>query len=92
MHELATFQKAVDGVGEKLSDSIVKAEEKAAQRREEKQVREVVRYVIRPGQRWCPVGVTRGMKRQVYDVPSADWTTRDDRRQGYDNKSMVLTN
>jgi pilus assembly protein CpaB len=70
--QLSRVSEAVQNIDKKLSNRIDTIEKKLTSDDRPDPVREVVKFVTPPKPSVVPVGVTRDLKRQIYEVPSAD--------------------
>jgi pilus assembly protein CpaB len=70
--QLSRVSEAVQNIDKKLSNRIDTIEKKLTSDDRPVPVREVVKFVTLPKPSVVPVGVTRDLKRQIYEVPSAD--------------------
>jgi pilus assembly protein CpaB len=70
--QFSRVSEAVQNIDKKLSNRIDTIEKKLTSDDRPAPVREVVKFVTPPKPSVVPVGVTRDLKRQIYEVPSAD--------------------
>jgi pilus assembly protein CpaB len=70
--QLSRVSEAVQNVDKKLSNRIDSIEKKLTADDAPAAPKEVIKFVTPPKPSVVPVGVTRDLKRQVYEVPSAD--------------------